>query len=121
MFCLQENPPAYKCDLLERVTRFGEAIITFAKKVPVNAVNTRLISQLVGCGTSIGANFCEAVDSISNKDFKARVGTCRKESKECMFFLRMIASAEKQLAEDARNLWREARELNLIFGAIWRK
>jgi hypothetical protein len=38
-----------------------------------------------------------------------------------MFFLRMIASAEPTLAVEARKLWREAKELNLIFGAIWRK
>jgi hypothetical protein len=38
-----------------------------------------------------------------------------------MFFLRMIAKSEECLAVEARNLWREAKELNLIFGAIWRK
>ena len=105
----------------ERTAQFGEAIIRFAKKIRQNAVNERLISQLVGAGTSIGANYCEADDSVSGKEFKLRIGTCRKESKETMFFLRMIAAAEPSLAEEARTLWREAKELNLIFGAIWRK
>jgi len=108
-------------DLGERTTQFGEAIIRFAKKIPQNPVNNRLINQLVGAGTSIGANFCEADNSVSGKDFKQRIGTCRKESRETMFFLRMVATAEEGLASEARSLWREAKELNLIFGAIWRK
>ena len=84
-------------------------------------MNERLISQLVGAGTSVGANFCEADDSVSGKDFKLRIGICRKESKETMFFLRLIATAEPTLADEARTLWRESKQLNLIFGAIWRK
>jgi len=108
-------------DLGERTGQFGEAIIRFAKKIPQNPVNNRLIDQLVGAGTSIGANFCEADNSVSGKDFKLRIGTCRKESKETMFFLRMVATAEPRLASEARLLWREAKELNLIFGSIWRK
>jgi four helix bundle protein len=105
----------------ERTAQFGEAIIRFAKKIPAKPVNKRLIEQLVGAGTSVGANYCEADDSISGKEFKQKICTCRKESKETMFFLRMIAVAEAQLASEARSLWREAKELNLIFGAIWRK
>jgi four helix bundle protein len=101
--------------------RFGEAIIRFAKKIPRNPVNNRLIDQLVGAGTSVGANYCEADDAVSGKEFKQKIGTCRKESKESMFFLRMVATAEEGLATEARVLWREAKELNLIFGAIWRK
>ena len=108
-------------DLMERTAQFGEAIIRFSKKVPPTAENTRLISQLVGAGTSIGANYCEADDSVSGKDFKRSIGTCRKESKEVMFFLRMIATSEESLRDEARKLWREAKELNLIFGAIWRQ
>jgi four helix bundle protein len=108
-------------DLMERTARFGENIIRFAKRIPERPANNRLISQLVGAGTSIGANYCEADDSVSGKEFKQKIGTCRKESKETMFFLRMVAAAEPGLAAEARALWREAKELNLIFGAIWRK
>lgn len=115
------EPTAPPQPLGERTSEFGEAIIRLAKKIPVNAVNERLISQLVGAGTSIGANYCEADDSVSGREFKVKIGTCRKESKETMFFLRMIASSEPTLATEARTLWREAKELNLIFGAIWRR
>ena len=117
----QPAPPPPPRNLEERTSEFGEAIIRFAKKTPQNPVNSRLIAQLVGAGTSVGANFCEASDTVSGKDFKKSIGTCRKESKESMFFLRMMATAEPSLAEEARVLWREAKELNLIFGAIWRK
>jgi four helix bundle protein len=113
-----ERPPQ---ELMERTALFGEAIVRFSKKIPATPENTRLISQLVGAGTSVGANYCEADDSVSGKDFKKSIGTCRKESKETMFFLRMVAASEASLKEEARNLWREAKELNLIFGAIWRK
>ena len=108
-------------DLQERTARFGEKIIGLAKQIPQNPVNNRLITQLVGAGTSVGANYCEADDAVSGKEFKQKIGTCRKESKETMFFLRMLATADPGLAEEARTLWREAKELNLLFGAIWRK
>jgi four helix bundle protein len=105
-------------DLEERTAKFGEAIIRFCKQVPKTAVNNRLIDQLVGCGTSIGANYCEASEKVSQKDFKNCISRCVKEAK---FFLRMMATAEPSLAEEARGRYREARELHLIFAAIYRK
>ena len=111
--------PAY--DLEDRTARFGEAVIRFAKTIPHSPVNNRLIGQLVGAGTSIGANYCEADDGVSKKDFLNRIGTCKKEARETKFFLRMIATAEEGLKEQARELWKEARELHLIFCAIWRR
>src|SRR5881392_1329916 len=108
-------------DLEERTARFGEAIIRFAKSIPQNPVNNRLIEQLVGAGTSVGANYCEADDGVSRKDFKNKIGTCRKEARETKFFLRMVAKAEPGLKPAARKLWQEAKELHLFFCAIWRK
>lgn len=111
-------------NLMERVAVFGERIVRFAKKIPRglnHPENSRLIDQLVGAGTSVGANSCEADDAVSGKDFKNKIGTSRKESKEVMFFLRMVAASEASLADEARELRREAKELNLIFGSIWRK
>jgi four helix bundle protein len=80
-----------------------------------------LIGQLVGAGTSVGANYCEADDGVSRKDFKNKIGTCRKEARETKFFLRMVATAEPSLKTEARILWQEAKELHLIFSKIWRK
>ena len=107
-------------DLEERTGHFGEAVLRVAKRIPNNPINTPLISQLVRAGTSIGANYCEANDSVSKKDFRNRIGYCRKESKETKHWLRMIASANDELKDDARQLWKEAKELNLIFSSIFR-
>src|SRR2546430_9204918 len=103
---LREGPsdgkPVY--DLEERTARFGEAIVRFAKKIPQNPVNNRLIEQLVGAGTSVGANYCEADEAVSRKDFRHKIGTCRKEAKEAKFFLRMVATAEPGLRPAPRTL-----------------
>jgi four helix bundle protein len=107
-------------DLEERTTRFGEAIIDFAKIIPQDPVTSRIISQLVGTGTSVGANYGEADDSVSKKDFLKNIGTCRKEARETKHFLRMVARAVPELKLQARELWMEATELHLIFSRIWR-
>ena len=107
-------------DLEERTATFGEAVIDFAKQIPQNAVTSRLISQLVGAATSIGANYVEADDAVSKKDFLKSIGTCRKEARETKHFLRMIVRAVPELKPQARTLWLESKELNLIFSKIWR-
>jgi four helix bundle protein len=107
-------------DLEERTAKFGEAIIDFAKTIPQDPVTNRIITQLVAAGTSVGANYGEADDSVSKKDFLKSIGTCRKEARETKHFLRMIARAAPELKEQARDLWMETRELHLIFSRIWR-
>jgi len=100
---------------------FGEAVIYFAKSIPRNSVTLPLIDQIIRSGTSVAANYCEADDAVSKKDFKNKIGTCRKEARETKLWLRMIAAAEPELKVEARKLWQEAKELHLIFAAIWRK
>ena len=107
-----------KYDLEERTAKFGEEVIKFAKLIPVNSVTMTLIPQFVRAGTSIGANYCEADDSESGKDFKHKIGICKKESRETKHWLRMIVVACPELKDKARILWQEAKELNLIFNAI---
>ena len=67
-------------DLEERTARFGEAVIDFAKTVPQGPVTSRIISQLVGAGTSVGANYVEADDAVSKKEFLKCIGTLSKGS-----------------------------------------
>jgi len=107
-------------DLEERTAKFGENIIKFAKKVPKNAITIPLITQLVKAGTSVGANYCEADDAESKRDFTHKIGICKKEARESKHWLRMIVVACPELKEEARPLWTEAKELNLIFNAIIR-
>ena len=107
-------------DLEEKTARFGEAVIDFLKIIPLGPRTSRLVDQLTGSGTSIGANYCEADDALSKKDFIKIIGTCRKEARESKFYLRMIARACPDHASTARTLWSEAKELHLIFSKIRR-
>ncbi len=113
-----DTQPIY--DLEERTARFGEAVIDFARTIPRDPVTDRIISQLVGAGTSVGGNYVEADDSVSKREFLKCIGTCKKEARETKFFLRMAVRAVPKLKPEARQLWLEARELHLIFAKIWR-
>jgi four helix bundle protein len=118
---VREEPETKRVyDLEEQTARFGEAIIDFAKTIPQTPVTNRLITQLLGAGTSVGANYVEADDAVSKKDFLKSIGTCRKEARETKHFLRMIVLAMPELKPQARTLWLEAKELHLIFSKIWR-
>ena len=117
---MAEGAGAKPYNLEERTALFGEAVIAFAKRVPVTQVTRSLIDQVVRSGTSIGANYCEADDSESKRDFRHKIRLCRTESRETKHWLRMIAAADDTLRTDARKLWQEAKELNLIFGSIAR-
>ncbi|MCK5113277.1 MAG: four helix bundle protein [Phycisphaerae bacterium] len=107
-------------DLEERTALFGEAIVRFARRMEKDPVTTSLISQVVRAGTSVGANYCEADEAVTKKEFKYRIGICKKEAKETKHWLRMIATASEDLKTEARSLWQEAKELHLIFSAIYR-
>lgn len=105
-------------DLEERTALFGEAVIAFCKLIPKNEVSRPLIGQLVRSGTSIGANYCEADDAESKKDFRHKIGICKKEARETKHWLRMVAKAEPAMRDQAKALWQETKELNLIFASI---
>jgi len=111
-----ETTPVY--DLEERTARFGEMVVDFARTIPRDSVTDRIISQLVG--TSVGANYIEADDSVSKKEFLKCIGTCKKEARETKHFLRMAVRVVPKLKPEARKLWMEAKELHLIFARIWR-
>ncbi len=108
-------------DLEERTAKFGEDIIEFTKKIPKNTITVLLIEQLIRSGTSVGANYCEADCAESRKDFEHKLGICKKEAKESKHWLRMIAKATEELKDEARELWQEANELQLIFISIVKK
>jgi len=110
-----------KYDLEERTAKFGEEVIKFARTIQKDPITTPLISQLVRSGTSVGANYCEADSAHSKKDFEHKIAICKKESRETKHWLRMIAIALPNLKDEARKLWQEANELNLIFSSIIKK
>ena len=113
--------PPKKYDLEERTAKLGEAVIEFCLGLPEAPVTRPLISQIVRSATSIGANYCEADDAESHRDFRHKICLCRKEAHETKYWCRMLAKALPDEKDAIRLLWLEARELNLIFSAIYRK
>lgn len=107
-----------KYDLEERTARFGEDVIEFVKTIERNSITNPLISQIVRSATSIGANYMEANQASSKKDFRNKIYICKKEANETKHWLRMISKAAPEKAEKCRKLWQEAQELTLIFSKI---
>ena len=105
-------------DLEERTGKFGEDIIDFAKTLPETIINKPLINQVVRSGTSLGANYMEANGAESKKDFVHKISICKKEAKETMHWLRMIARANPVRKEDCGELYQEVHELTKIFVKI---
>ncbi|HUC95030.1 MAG TPA: four helix bundle protein [Candidatus Saccharimonadales bacterium] len=117
---MTNQTPIKEFDLEERTAKFAENSINFSKKIPQNPVTLPIVSQFIRSSTSIGANYCEADDAESRMDFKHKIGICKKEARETKYWLRMIAVASPDFKEEAKILWKEAKELNLIFNAIVR-
>lgn len=105
-------------DLEERTAKFGESVIEFCGGVAGNVISRPLISQLIRSSTSIGANYMEANQASSKRDFSNKIRICRKEANETKHWLRMMATADKNLKEQCQKLWKEAHELTLIFCKI---
>ena len=114
----QSSKSKEKYDLEERTAKFGETIIDFLKNIPDSTINKPLISQLLRSATSVGANYMEADAASSKKDFRHKISLCKKESKETLHWLRMVVKANPSKKEQARSLWKESKELVLIFSSI---
>lgn len=112
-----QNQNDKKYDLIERTAVFGENIIDFLKVLEKNEITRPLINQCVRSTTSIGANYMEADGAESKKDFVHKMGICKKEAKETMHWMRMIARATAK-ENECRVFWKEAQELTFIFAAI---
>ncbi|MCI0619764.1 four helix bundle protein [Candidatus Wolfebacteria bacterium] len=109
-------------DLEERTFWFGQDVRTFVKKLPKNIGNIEDGKQLVRSSGSVGANYIEANESLSKKDFVHRIRICRKESKESVHWLRLVDTGGAQALEQERGfLVQEATELMKIFSVIMRK
>jgi len=112
-----QNQNDKKYDLIERTAVFGENIIDFLKVLEKNEITRPLINQCVRSTTSIGANYMEADGAESKKDFIHKIGICKKEAKETMHWMRMIARATTK-ENECRVFWKEAQELTFIFATI---
>jgi four helix bundle protein len=109
-------------DLEERTYRFAKNVSLFCKKLPRTISNIEYIKQLLRASASVGANYIEANEALSKKDFKMRIKICRKEAKEAAFWLKLIIETnKKEFQREGKKLLSEATELKKIFSAIIEK
>ena len=117
---IQKYKPVY--DLEERTFQFAKNVRLFVKTLPATVANIEDGRQLVKASGSVGANYREANEALSKKDFKMRIKICRKEAKESAYWLRLIDETNQlENSEDAKILIQEADELKKIFSSILEK
>ena len=114
----KENSKQY--DLEERTLKFARRIRAFVKQLKKTISNIEDGKQLVRASGSVGANYIEANEALSKKDFAMRIKICRKEAKESGYWLKLVDSEDKS-EQERKELLQEATELTNIFGAILRK
>ena len=119
---LKRTEGSKRYDLEERTLQFAKDIRAFVKMLPRTIANEQDIRQLVRASGSVGANYIEASESLSKKDFVMRIKISRKEGKESRYWLRLLGTGENDSVDKTRDaLIQEATELMNIFGAIVRK
>jgi four helix bundle protein len=115
------NNKQRRFDLEERTLIFAKKIIRLCKELPNNAVNFKLVDQIIRSAGSIGANYREANESLGKKDFVHRLKIARKEAKETSFWLDLILEANQEKKQSINELIEEANELRNILSAIINK
>jgi four helix bundle protein len=114
-----EKPNSKQYDLEDRTFAFAKRVRAFVKRLPKTLANIEDERQLINASGSVGANYIEANEALSKKDFLMRIKICRKEAKESRYWLRLIDTCENgELEKERLSLENEARELTHIFGSI---
>jgi four helix bundle protein len=109
-------------DLEDRTFTIAKDVRVFVKQVPKTLANIEDTKQVVKASGSVGANYIEANESLSKKDFAMRIKICRKEAKKSRYWLPLIDAGNDSTVKKYRDdLIQEATELTSIFGAILRK
>ena len=109
-------------DLEDRTLKFAGDVRVFVRELPRSVANREDSSQVVRSSGSVGANYIEANEALSKKDFLMRIKISRKEAKETAYWLKLIDTGDKTSLNERRNaLHQEARELMFILSSIMRK
>ncbi|MBI4713125.1 MAG: four helix bundle protein [Planctomycetes bacterium] len=108
-------------DLEPRTLEFAKAVVRFCKRLSKNTINNEHISQVIRSSGSVGANYREANEALTKKDFVYRIKICRKEAKETHFWLELMLEANPDFKAEISGLMNEAIELKKIFSAIINK
>jgi len=101
--------------LKKRTREFAVRVLRLVDQLPKKAGSRAIASQLVRCGTSVGANYHVACRARSNAEFISKVGIVLEESDECLFWLQLIIDAGLMPPKRIEALLQEARELTAIF------
>ncbi len=117
---MNEVQNSKRYDLEDRTLNFTKRVVEFVNNSPKTLTNVEISKQLVRSAGSVGANYIEANEALSRKDFIMRIKICRKEAKETCYWLRLISGNRVSEKEHA-NLIQESTELMKIFGAIIEK
>jgi len=109
-------------NLEERTFQFAKNIAFFCKKIFKSVSNIEYAKQVIRASGSTGANYIEANEAFSKKDFNMRIKICRKEAKESAYWLRLIIETnDERFKNEGEELLREAIELKKIFSSIIEK
>jgi four helix bundle protein len=112
-----QNEKSY--NLENRTKAFAKDVALFCRKLPRTTPNSEYTKQVIRSSGSIGANYIEANESLSKKDFLMRVKICRKEAKETMYWLDLIVAVNGgDFSPEGSALNQEAFELRKIFSSI---
>jgi len=114
-----QNPIQY--DLEERTFKFASNAVRLCKGLPKTVIDGEIAKQLVRAATSVGANYIEANEALSKKDFLMRIKICRKEAKESGYWVRLIEVSNPNVKNEQDMLLKESIELTKIFGSILAK
>jgi len=110
--------PGKKYDLEDRTLRFSKGCIDLCKLLIRDTINIELVSQLIRASSSVGANYREANDSTTKKDFYHRIGICRREAKESKYWLELLLHSNQKFSDKMDPLIDEALQLARIFASI---
>ena len=116
-----EGENSKRFDLEERTFQFARRTRAFIKTLARTIGNVEDARQVVRSSGSVGANYIEANDALSKKDFVLHIKICRKEAKESRYWLRLIEAPDPGVDGERESLVQEAQELMNIFGSIVRK
>ena len=108
-------------DLEGRTLKFAKDVIEFTDVLERTLANIEMMKQLIRSSGSVGANYIEANESLSKKDFTMRIKICRKEAKESRYWLNLIQLNSENLEKRKSTLIKESMELTKIFGSIIEK
>jgi four helix bundle protein len=116
---MTENQNSTRYDLEERTFQFSKSVALYVRQLPRSNSNLEYGRQVVDSSGSVGANYIEANESLSKKDFAMRIKICRKEAKESAYWLRLIVETnDEKRKQEGKNLLNEALELKKIFSSI---